>query len=230
MRGALIAARAARPQPHRDDKVVAAWNGLAITALVEASLEFDAPHLLDGAVAAARLLADVHLREGRLVRTSRGGEASQNPGVLEDYGCVAEGFCVLYSATGDKRWLGHAADLLATIRAQFESEAGFHDTAADADALYFRPSDPTDNATPSGVSAAAAGFAAYALTAGSLDHLDDAYRALAAASSLADRAPRFAGYGLAVAEALLADVPAAFVCPGPFCADAGAGADESSGG
>jgi hypothetical protein len=59
---------------------------------------------------------------------------------------------------------------------------------------------------------------AYAVTAGSLDHLDDAHRALAAASRLAERAPRFAGYGLAVAEALLSDVPAAFVCPGPFCA------------
>ena len=222
VREALTAARDTRPQPHRDDKVVAAWNGLAITALVEASLAFEDPALLESALGAARLLADVHLRDGRIVRTSRGGVASTNPGVLEDYGCVAEGFCVLYSATGDKQWLRYAEELLATVRSQFASEQGFHDTAADADQLYFRPSDPTDNATPSGVSAAAAGFAAYALTAGSLDHLDDAYRALAAAGGLADRAPRFAGYGLAVAEALLADVPAAFVCPGPFCAVPGA--------
>lgn len=218
VRRALLAARDSRPQPHRDDKVVAAWNGLAITALVEASLAFDMPHLLEAALGAARLLADVHVRGARLVRTSRGGVASANPGVLEDYGCVAEGFCVLYSATGDKQWLDVAARLLETVREQFVSDAGFHDTAADADALYFRPSDPTDNATPSGVSAAAAGFVAYAVTAGSLDHLDDAHRALAAASRLAAGAPRFAGYGLAVAEALLSDVPAAFVCPGPFCA------------
>jgi uncharacterized protein YyaL (SSP411 family) len=176
------------------------------------------PHLLDAALAAAQLLADVHLGDGRLVRTSRNGAASTNPGVLEDYGCVAEGFCVLYSATGDKQWLDRAAQLLETVREQFVSDTGFHDTAGDADALYFRPSDPTDNATPSGASAAAAGFVAYAVTAGSLDHLDDAHRALAAAARLADRAPRFAGYGLAVAEALLSDVPAAFVCPGPFCA------------
>jgi uncharacterized protein len=226
VRRALIAVREARAQPHRDDKIVAAWNGLAITALVEVSLAFDMPVFLEGALSAARLLADVHLREGRLVRTSRGGEASANPGVLEDYGCVAEGFCVLYSATGDKQWLGYAQELLETVRSQFASPAGFHDTAADADQLYFRPSDPTDNATPSGVSAAAAGFAAYALTAGSLDHLDDAYRALAAAGELADKAPRFAGYGLAVAEALLADVPAAFVCPGPFCAVPGGEGEE----
>jgi uncharacterized protein YyaL (SSP411 family) len=218
VRSALLVARAARPQPHRDDKVVAAWNGLAITALVEASLAFELPELLEAALGAGRLLAGVHLRDGRLVRTSRDGAASANPGVLEDYGCVAEGFCVLYSAIGDKQWLDAAARLLDTVRAQFASDEGFHDTAADAGALYFRPSDPTDNATPSGASAAAAGFVAYAVTAGSLDHLDDAHRALAAASRLAERAPRFAGYGLAVAEALLADVPAAFVCPGPFCA------------
>ena len=219
VRAALLAARDTRPQPHRDDKVVAAWNGLAITALVEASLAFEMPEFLEAAVQAGQLLADVHMHEdGRLVRTSRNGVASANPGVLEDYGCVAEAFCVLYSATGDKQWLDRAAQLLDTIRRQFASAEGFHDTAADADALYFRPSDPTDNATPSGVSAAAAGFVAYAVTAGSLDHLDDAHRALAAAARLAGRAPRFAGYGLAVAEAVLSDVPAAFVCPGPFCA------------
>jgi len=219
VRTALLAARDTRPQPHRDDKVVAAWNGLAITALVESSLAFDLPDFLAAAVQAGQLLADVHMHgDGRLVRTSRDGVASANPGVLEDYGCVAEAFCVLYSATGDKQWLDRAAALLETIRQQFAADAGFHDTAADADPLYFRPSDPTDNATPSGSSAAAAGFVAYAVTAGSLDHLDDAHRALAAAGRLADRAPRFAGYGLAVAEALLSDVPAAFVCPGPFCA------------
>jgi uncharacterized protein len=225
VRNALLTARDRRPQPGRDDKVVAAWNGLAIIALVEASnVVEDGAELLAAAAAAAEFLARVHLREGRLVRTSRAGSASDNPGVLEDYGCVAEAFTVLYSATGTRRWLDLAGQLLGTVREQFESETGFHDTAADADALYFRPSDPTDNATPSGTSAAAAGFAAYALAAAPfevtvLDHLDDAYRALAAAIRLAQVAPRFAGYGLAVAEALLADTPAAFACPGPFCAE-----------
>jgi uncharacterized protein len=218
VRGALLAARDRRPQPHRDDKVVAAWNGLAIIGLVEASnVAGNGDELLAAAVAAAELLARVHIRDGRLIRTSRDGLASDNSGVLEDYGCVAEAFTVLYSATGERRWLELAGQLLDTVRGQFESAAGFHDTAADADPLFFRPSDPTDNATPSGVSAAAAGFAAYGLTAGSLDHVDDAYRALAAAIRLAERAPRFAGYGLAVAEALLAGTAAAFACPGPFC-------------
>lgn len=224
VRAALLAARSTRPQPGQDDKVVAAWNGLAIIALVEASnVVPDGAPLLDAARCGADFLARVHLREGRLVRTSRAGRASDNPGVLEDYGCVAEAFTVLFGATGERRWLDLAGQLLATVRDQFESDTGFHDTAADGAALYFRPSDPTDNATPSGVSSAAAGFAAYALAAAPfddsvLDRLDDAYRALGAALRLAGRAPRFAGYGLAVAEGLLADTPAAFACPGPFCA------------
>jgi uncharacterized protein YyaL (SSP411 family) len=217
VRDALKTARDQRPQPHRDDKVVAAWNGLAITALAEASLAFERPDLLGAATSAAALLADTQLADGRLLRTSRDGVASSNPAVLEDYGCVTESFCVLFSVTGDEVWLRRAGELLRTVRAQFLSDEGFHDTAADAAELYFRPSDPTDNATPSGASAAAAAFTAYALATGSLDHLDDAHRALAAATRLATAAPRFAGYGLAVAEALLADAPGAFVCPGPFC-------------
>lgn len=213
----LRVARAQRPQPHRDDKIVASWNGLAITGLVEASLALDRPDLLAAAVRCGNLLVDVHLSDGRLVRTSRDGQASTNPGVLEDYGCLAEAFALLHTATGDPAWLAHTETLLATVRAQFSSAEGLHDTAADATPLYFRPSDPTDNASPSGASAAAAGFAAYALAAPSLEHLDDAYSALAPSAALAEQAPRFAGYGLAVAEALLAETPALFMCPGPFC-------------
>jgi hypothetical protein len=214
----LRVARTQRPQPGRDDKVVASWNGLAVSALVEASVALDRPDLLSAGVRCGQLLADVHLSgDGRLVRTSRDGKASENPGVLEDYGCVAEGFVLLYSATGERAWLDRAAPLLETIRTQFRTSQGLYDTAADAAPLYFRPSDPTDNASPSGASAAAAAFAAYGLAAGSPAHLDDAYVALVPSIVLATQAPRFAGYGLAVAEALLAQNPRLFMCPGPFC-------------
>jgi uncharacterized protein len=218
----LRVARAQRPQPGRDDKIVASWNGLAISALVEASVAFGRSDLLSAAVRCGLLLVDVHLADGRLVRTSRDGKASENPGVLEDYGCVAEAFTLLYSATGDRSWLDHAGTLLDAIRTRFRSERGLHDTAADAPApaLYFRPSDPTDNASPSGASAAAAAFAAYALAASSgplpgPEDLEDAQRALAASRALATQAPRFAGYGLAVAEALLSEDAAEMLCPGP---------------
>ena len=217
--GKLRVARTQRPHPGRDDKIVASWNGLAISALVEASVALNRPDLLSAALRCAHLLVGVHLSDGRLVRTSRDGRASENPGVLEDYGCVAEAFVTLYSATGDRRWLSYASVLLETVRAQFRTPDGFYDTASDAAPLYFRPSDPTDNASPSGTSAAAAAFAAYGLAAPSIDHLDDAYLALVPSTVLADQAPRFAGYGLAVAEALAAETPRLFLCPGPFCDD-----------
>ncbi|MEZ5092025.1 thioredoxin domain-containing protein [Nocardioides sp.] len=93
VRAALLAARADRVRPARDDKVVAAWNGLAITGLVDAGLRLDRPAYVDAAVAAGRLLVDLHLVDGRLRRASRDGVVGAHAGVLEDYGAVAGGFC-----------------------------------------------------------------------------------------------------------------------------------------
>src|SRR4051812_30793519 len=85
VRRRLLAARAERPQPARDDKVVTAWNGLAVAALAEAGALLDRPEWLADAEAAATLLLDLHLVDGRLRRTSRNGVAGQHAGVLEDY-------------------------------------------------------------------------------------------------------------------------------------------------
>jgi uncharacterized protein len=89
IRSTLQAARARRVWPARDDKVVAAWNGLAITALAEAGLLFGRADYIDAARAAAELLASVHLTDSRLARTSMTGVAGPSPGVLEDYANVA---------------------------------------------------------------------------------------------------------------------------------------------
>ena len=75
----------------RDDKVVAAWNGLAVAALAEVGGLFDRPELLDAAPRCATLLVDLHLVDGRLRRVSRDGVVGEPAGVLEDYGDVAEG-------------------------------------------------------------------------------------------------------------------------------------------
>ena len=100
VRAALLAARARRVRPGRDDKVVAAWNGLAIAALAEAGALFDRPDLVEAARAAAVLLDEVHMDGGRLLRTSRDGRAGRNAGVLEDYADLAEGLIALYGVTG----------------------------------------------------------------------------------------------------------------------------------
>ncbi|HEX6934238.1 MAG TPA: thioredoxin domain-containing protein, partial [Streptosporangiaceae bacterium] len=108
IRSALLAARSARVWPGRDDKVVAAWNGLAIAALAEAGLLFGRPGYVEAASGAAELLAAVHLHGGRLARTSMNGIAGQSAGVLEDYANVAAGFLALAGVTGAERWVALA--------------------------------------------------------------------------------------------------------------------------
>jgi hypothetical protein len=211
VRTRLLAARSRRPQPARDDKVVAAWNGLAIAALAESGALFDRPEWVEAARSAATLLVDVHLgadgRADRLVRTSRDGVAGRPAGVLEDQADVAEGLLALAAATGEEVWMHRAGALLDAVLDRFvEPSGGFFDTADDAERLVRRPRDPTDGATPSGASAAAGALLAYAALTGSLRHREAAERALAGAAALARRAPRFAGWWLAVAEAL-ADGP-----------------------
>ncbi|OLB64517.1 MAG: hypothetical protein AUI10_10745, partial [Actinobacteria bacterium 13_2_20CM_2_72_6] len=205
VRAGLRAARALRPQPGRDDKVVAAWNGLAITALVEAAqvLPGGAP-LAAAAIRAGELLARVHLVDGRLRRVSRDGRVGEAAGVLDDYGCVAEAFCALHQLTGSGSWLVSAGRLLDTALAHFgDGRGGFHDTADDAEALVTRPADPTDNATPSGLSASAAALTTYTALTGETRYREAAEAALATVTVLAARHARFTGYACAVGEAQL---------------------------
>ncbi|MFD7002438.1 thioredoxin domain-containing protein [Streptomyces mirabilis] len=217
MRRRLLAARAERPAPGRDDKIVVAWNGLAVAALAETGAYFDRPDLVDAAIAAADLLVRVHMDgRARLSRTSKDGQAGVNAGVLEDYADVAEGFLALASVTGEGVWLEFAGFLLDQVIMQFtDPESGaLYDTAADAERLIRRPQDPTDNATPSGWSAAAGALLSYAAQTGAEPHRTAAERALGVVKALGPRAPRFIGWGLAVAEALL-DGPREVAVVGP---------------
>jgi uncharacterized protein YyaL (SSP411 family) len=209
VRAALLDARSGRERPARDDKVVAAWNGLAIAALARAAGVLDAPRFLDAALRAGALLWDLHVVHPkatgtRLLRVSRDGAAGRHSGVLEDYGCVADGFLALAEATGDGIWVERAGLLLDVALDQFSApDGGFHDTAADAEALIARPRDPSDNASPSGHSAVTAALLGYAALTGSGRHRDAAEAALGSVRLLAERAPRFAGWSLAAASAAL---------------------------
>ncbi|MEV4277010.1 thioredoxin domain-containing protein [Actinoplanes xinjiangensis] len=201
VRGRLLAARAGRPQPARDDKVVASWNGLAITALAE----HPAQESRAAAVRLAEVLADRHMVDGRLRRVSRDGVVGEPAGVLEDYGCVAEAFLAVHQLTGEARWLDLARRLLDVALARFGTgQGGFYDTADDAEKLLTRPADPTDNATPSGASAICAALVAYAALTGETSYREAADAALATLGPLIEGHPRFAGYAATVAEAALA--------------------------
>lgn len=205
VRERLLAAREQRPRPGRDDKIVAAWNGLAIAALAEVGGYFDRPDLVERATEAADLLVRLHMDDGaRLTRTSRDGHAGANAGVLEDYADVAEGFLALASVSGEGAWLEFAGFLLDIVLDRFTGPEGqLYDTAHDAERLIRRPQDPTDNAAPSGWTAAAGALLSYAAHTGSEAHRTEAERALGVVKALGPRAPRFTGWGLATAEALL---------------------------
>ena len=205
VRARLLEVRGERPQPGRDDKVVAAWNGLAVAALAEAGMLFDRPDYVTAAEVCADLLRDVHWTGQRLLRTSRDGRAGHNAGVLEDYADLAEGLLALFSATGDLRRLTAAQELLDVVLEQFpDGHGGFFDTADDAEQLIRRPQDPTDNATPSGLAAAAGALLSYAAMTGSPPHRDAAERAVSTVAPLLARHARFAGWAAAVGEALVA--------------------------
>ncbi len=214
VRGVLLAARATRVRPARDDKVVAAWNGLAISALAECGLLLHRPDFAAAATDAAALLAAIHLSAGRLIRTSRDGSTAAGSaadagggtaGVLEDYACVAEGFLTLSGVTGQARWLTLAGELLdRALEAFGDGEGGFYDTAADGEPMIFRPAEPADNATPSGTFAVAGALLRYSALVGSARHRDAAAAALGVLPVIAARYPRAAGAGLATAEAWLA--------------------------
>ncbi|MBD0292232.1 MAG: thioredoxin domain-containing protein [Jiangellaceae bacterium] len=208
VRARLLEARRARPQPERDDKVVTAWNGLAIAALADGGAVLERPDWVDAAVECADLLVRVHLDDhGRLARVSRDGRAGTHPAVLEDYGDLAEGLLALVTATDDPVWLSFAEQLLDVVLTRYAHPAGgFYDTADDSTdrRLVRRPLDPTDTATPSGLSAAAGALLTFAAFTGSDRHREAATRALALYDGLGGEAPRFAGWGLATAEALAA--------------------------
>jgi hypothetical protein len=203
-RGLLLAARTTRPQPARDDKVVTAWNGLAIAALAEAGVLLG-PRYLDAAVRCAELLVGTHLVDGRLRRTSRDGVVGTALGVAEDYGDLADGLLVLHQATGSPRWLELAGDLLVAAVARFtDGQGGFYDSGDDAEVLVRRPRDPTDNATPSGSSALAAALLTYSALTGSLEHRALAEDALRLVGVLGVQQPRYLGWALAAAQGLVA--------------------------
>jgi uncharacterized protein YyaL (SSP411 family) len=143
--------------------------------------------------------------DGRLRRVSRDGVVGDPPGVLEDYGAVAEAFCAVHQATGDGRWLDLARVLLDAALDHFGTgSGGFHDTADDAEKLVTRPADPTDNATPSGLSAVCAALVAFTALTGEERYRAAADAALGTAAPLIATHPRFTGYSAAVAEAALA--------------------------
>jgi uncharacterized protein YyaL (SSP411 family) len=216
-RSALFDARAARPQPARDDKVLAGWNGLALGALGDAIAALEATGQTDDLAAATTyrsiattaadaLLADLRGAEGRLRRSWKDGRASAD-GVLEDYACLAEGLVALYGATFDERWFVAARGLADTILSEFADPAGgFFDTGDRHERLITRPKDLQDNAVPSGNGMAVTVLLKLAALTGEGRYRDAAERALGLVGSVLARYPGAFGQWLSALDFALADV------------------------
>ncbi|MCD6641018.1 MAG: thioredoxin domain-containing protein [Nocardioides sp.] len=211
LREVLRTARESRERPARDDKVVAAWNGLAISGLVDAWRRLGEQAWLDAAVATGTLLWDLHMvpstgsgQATRLRRVSRDGVVGEPAAVLEDLGCVATAYVDLAAATVDPVWLDRARALLEDALARFRADdGGFHDTASVAESRVARPRDPGDNASPSGLSSMVHALVGFSALTGEQSWRDVAEEALSTVASLAAKAPRFAGWSLAAAQAMV---------------------------
>ena len=152
LRGRVLVERAKRPQPFRDEKVVASWNGLALAAFAEAGRRLERPDLRDVARGlGAFLLGPLSEEDGRLLRARRGERASGH-GYLDDYANVAHGLLELHVATGELRWLLEARRLALLAVELFEDSehGGFFLSPADGDPRVPRTKELQDSPVPSG--------------------------------------------------------------------------------
>ncbi|MDQ2910968.1 MAG: thioredoxin domain-containing protein [Actinomycetota bacterium] len=151
-RARLLEIRAQRPQPGRDDKAIASWNGLALAALAEAGRRLGRDDLVGEARALAEfLLGPLSDEEGRLHRSRRAGRTS-GAGFLDDYANVANGLYELHVATGELRWLEEARRLALLAVELFADEelGGFFMAPADGNELVARKKELFDHPIPSG--------------------------------------------------------------------------------
>jgi len=151
-RQSLFAAREQRIHPHKDDKILTAWNGLMIAALAKGAQVLGKDSYLEAAAKAADFVLTHLVREdGRLLARYREGDAAY-PGYLDDYAFFIGGLLELYSASGKPQYLKTALHLQEELERLFidEEGGGYFLTGSDAEELLFRPKESYDGALPSG--------------------------------------------------------------------------------
>jgi len=194
IRARLYAARARRVHPARDDKVLAAWNGLACRAFAEAGRALGRADYVAAAAKNAEFVLTAMRSGGRLLRTWKAGRAKLK-GYLEDYAMVAAALVALYEATLDRRWLDEARGLAEELLRLFWDEKleGFYDTGVDHERLIVRPRNLFDNAVPCGSSVAIETLFRLAILTGESRYESAALKAL---RPMADLMTRYAsGFG-----------------------------------
>ncbi len=198
-RARLYKVRFERPKPFRDDKILAAWNGLMISAFARAGFALDAPAYVQSAARAADFILREMRREGELSRMHQGGTA-HGQAFLEDYAFLCAGLIDLYEADPDPRWLVGAIGLQRMIDSFYwdGKGGGYFRTAEDHERLIAREKPARDAALPSGNSVTALNLLRLAEFSGDPAYLERADRLFSAFSTTLERAP------MALSELLLA--------------------------
>jgi uncharacterized protein YyaL (SSP411 family) len=210
----LFEVRLDRPRPLRDDKAIAAWNGLALAAFAEAGRHLGREDYLDVARSLAEfLLGPLSDEDGRLLRTYRDGRA-KIPAYLEDYAGVSNGLLELYFATGELRWLEESRRLALLLVELFgdAEQGGFFVDAGEE--LVARRKELDDHPTPSGNSMAAFVLLRLARLYGDDELTRRAVGAFRLGRSLLERAPAAVGFMLCALELHLSP-PREVVLVGP---------------
>jgi uncharacterized protein len=187
----LFSAREKRIHPHKDDKVITAWNGLMIEALALAGAVFNEPRYLNAARKAVEFIEKNLLRkDGRLLHTWRHGKAKVDA-YLDDYTYLASGLVALYECTGEGKYLERAISLIEQVMQHFGSEGqgGFYYTADDQEQLLTRNKEFADSAVPSANAMAAIVLVKLAKLTGNEHYLDAAEQTMQAAVELMQRYP-----------------------------------------
>jgi uncharacterized protein len=201
----LFEARERRVRPATDDKVVTAWNAMAIQAFAEAGTAFRNEAFSHTSVTAAEFVVSTLRRsDGRLLRSWREGVAG-GPGYADDHALLAAALLTLYASTGDLRWFLEARRLVDDLLRLFadRERGGFFQTGADVDALVIRPKDLYDNAVPSGNSAAADVLQRMALLTGDRELEASGVSALRLVRDVLGRAPAGFGHALSALDLYL---------------------------
>ncbi|MDX2225821.1 MAG: thioredoxin domain-containing protein [Verrucomicrobiae bacterium] len=196
----LFSLREGRIKPGRDEKILAAWNGMMLTAFAGAAAVWNEERYRQAALSNASFLLGKMRREGRLWRNFREGRATLNA-YLEDYALVAEGLIAVYEMTGDQTWLHEAESLTEVVLAQFADETGgFYFTSRDHETLVKRPKEIDDNATPCGNSVMAMVLLRLGALLGRQPYTERARQSLGLIRDLAPRMPTGLGYWLCAAD------------------------------
>jgi hypothetical protein len=205
--------REQRVRPGRDEKVLTAWNGMALRAFAVAAAAFERADYLNIARRNADfLLHNLRRADGRVLRSwadlPEQANVPQTPGYLEDYALLADGLLALYMVDGSARWLEETLVLADEMLALFwdDEVGGFYDTAHDHEHLVLRPRDVTDNATPSGNSVAVEVLLRLAALTGSETYRARAGQVLTTLSPSFPRIPTAFGRLLCAADFALARV------------------------